>query len=177
MIAVNLVNRILSAVLAVLLLAVGVLVVVEVVRAVVDAGPVTPWTDVSRWLAENTWAGGAARSVLVVIALLGLLLLVVGLWPNRMGGVRFRSSVPGLTATATRRSLARYLAAAAEDQDGVASASAVVKRRAIAVDARTRLHAPEGVRQAVTEAVQARVADLDLEAAPRPTVRVSQERS
>lgn len=171
----NLLNRVLSALLALLLVAFGVLLVVEVARAAVGAGPATAWTDVSRWAAENTWAGGAARSALVLCGLLGVLLLVVGLRPNRPAGVRFRTEVPGLTTTASRRSLQRYLAGVAEAQPGVAAATARVRRRAIAVDARTRLHAPEGVREAVTTAVIARVADLDLVDAPRPTVRVVQE--
>lgn len=138
-----------SIALAVLLVALGVLVVRE---ALVAAGRV----DGEPWLAPAVdGADGTAPSVLVtvvgaVVALLGLWLVVVAL------GRRVRTRLDVTSATGTTLGIsdaARLAASAADEVDRVLSARATATRRSVTVTVTTL----EG--DDVTEAVRAAVAE------------------
>ena len=77
-------NRVLSTLLALVLLLGGLLAVVEIVLAALGRPHwLVPHQQWSRWLTEQTFASAVVRAVLVGLAVLGLLLLVAAL---RRGG-------------------------------------------------------------------------------------------
>ncbi len=173
----TLVNRILSALLALALLLGGLLGATEVVLALADRPPLlVPHPDWARALGDLTWGAPAVRGVLAGLAVLGLLLLLAALRRGRPGTVALPTRTGGLSAltvTASRRGIERTLVQAAREADGVASASATVSRRAASVRAVTAVRTPGDVRSRVEDAVSRRLAELGLSETLRARVRVT----
>lgn len=151
-------------VLAVLLLAAGVLLVRD---ALVAAGVLSgsSWLGAAaeglRGTAPATWLVPAGA----VVVLLGLWLVVTALRPRTRTAVPLTSQSGAFLRT---RDVARLAAGAARDVDGVLDASASASRRKVTVTVSGT--AAAGLREDVTSAVTDRLAAL--ESAPRVSVAV-----
>ncbi len=166
-------NRILAALTALALLAAAVIGIVEIALAALDLPPwIVPVDDWATWLRERVWTDIVVRVVLAGILILGLLLLVVGLRRGRPSTLPLSSASPGVTFTASRRSVESVLAATARRTDGVTTADASAKRRDVRIDATTQMRDPGDLQSRVASAVEDRLADIGLSDQLRPTVRV-----
>lgn len=169
----RLTNRLLATIVALAILALGILVPVEVIRAVLHQRSwVLPWRTWTQHLQTNTWQTGWVRALLIAVAVLGLLLLFAQLKPRRPGLLPLAPLTDGVAAGTTRRSLQNALRRAATEVDGVAQATAKARRRRVSITAGSRLRDPAGLEDQVRERVGARLADLQLARAPRLKVSV-----
>ncbi len=146
-------TRAVSALLAAALLAAALVTVLELARAALDDPPLTPWPTVRRWMRETSLSDGGAVAASAGLAGLGVLLVLLGVWPRRPAALRLAATVPHVAAGTTRRSLQRALEAAAGSVDGVAAAAVRITRRAVRVEASPDVHAGPEVRSAVEERV------------------------
>ena len=91
-------NRVLSTLLALVLLLGGLLAVVEIVLAALGRPHwLVPHEQWSSWLAEQTFASAVVRAILIGLAVLGLLLLMAAL--RRLGVRECRTAlIPVLTS-------------------------------------------------------------------------------
>ena len=167
------VNRLLSVVVALALIALAVVVPVEIARAALGRPPwLVPFESWRSTLLATTWQDGWVRAVLVGLVLLGLLLLLVQLKPRRPGTLGLQPLTENVSAGTTRRSLQQSLSHAATEVDGVARASAKAGRRRVSVTAVPRLRDASGLEEQVRRSVTTRLEGLQLAQAPKLTVRV-----
>jgi hypothetical protein len=172
---VRLINRPLAAVLSVLLIAVGVLVVVEVAAdRLVNHSALIHWQRMYDWAERTSWAQGSVRVGSIVIAMLGVLLLLAEL--RRAAPRRLRVASDVTDAAYTRRAVARTLRNAVNDVDGINDTAVTVKRGKITVAAATGGRQPytaQSLCKPATEAAQQRLDTLNLFPAPTLSVRVA----
>lgn len=151
------VNRLVSTVLAIVLLAVAVVVVVEIILAAVGHGPyLYHWQPLRDALVRNTWRDLGTQVTGVVLSLVGLLLLLVGLKRGRPDALELSGSGSGATVTTTRKSLQRALKATTLATDGVEKAKVAIRRRTVKV----KVTSPMLEATPVQEAVEARATRL-----------------
>src|SRR3954471_17703624 len=82
--AATITTRIVSALLAVLLVAGGLLVAVEIVLAQLGRPAwLIPWRAWASWLGGQTWASSGIRLILVGLVVVGLVLLILALRPGK----------------------------------------------------------------------------------------------
>ncbi len=153
-------DRVLSVLLALVLVALGILVPIEVIRALADADPLLPYPQVADFLRERSWSAGPVIAGSAVLAGLGLVLILAELKPRRPTQLALTTDTDAVTADISRRSLARAVAHAVANTPGVESASATVGRRRIRVRARTLLRAPNGLADQARQRAQAVVDSL-----------------
>lgn len=164
--------RILSPLLGLAVAAIGFVIAAEVVVSWVapSSSPLlVPWPSWQTAIADLTWSSGAVRAVAIGVAVVGLLVLLVGLVARRHD-VMLADPVPEVTVTTSPRSLARAVGHEVRSHDDVVSASVVASQKKITVHAAT-LDAPDDVRGSVREHVDEFLGRLPL--ARRPKVRVS----
>jgi hypothetical protein len=171
---VRFVLRLLSPLLGLVVAAVGVLVLLEVITA--WAAPassplVVPWPAWRTALSAATWSSSLVRTIAIVVAIVGLLVLLVGLVARRHD-VRLTDPVPEVTVTTSPRSLARAVGHEVRSHSEVVSASVVATSTKVVVKAAT-LDEPETVRQAIRERVDGLFARLPLARRPRVAVSVA----
>lgn len=168
------VNRMLGAVVAVALAAVGLVVVLEVVAASFNAGTVVVhWRVALQWARRATWDASVVQSTCVLMAIAGLVLVVLELKPRRRRRFTVRSEATD--AAFTRRGVKAAVQSAVDDVDGIGASAVTVGRRRIHVRASTTAAASDtraSLDDAVRSAAQARVDSLVLDAAPRIVTRV-----
>jgi hypothetical protein len=162
-------NRVLAAVLALVLLVGGVLVAVEIVVAGFDR---RPWVlPHDRWYRSGrmqAWESAPARWIFMGLIIAGLLLLF-------MQAARRRPTVlalapGGAPADIGRRSLEKSLVRTASRVDGVAGAKVKVSEDRAEVVANTNRRRSGDLQPRITEALNRRMASLGL--ARPPVVRV-----
>lgn len=145
--------------------------VVAVRDAVVSAG----WASGSAWAAPVLDALNAGVDRSPVVAVVGVVVALVGLWMLvRSVGRRPHTDVSmgaGTRAWIPPQHVARVASVTAADVDGVVSVRVSGSRRRVAVRVVATDTAIAAVREAVTAAVEQAVAGLD--PTPRVTVRVS----
>jgi hypothetical protein len=164
-------NRVLSAVLGLLLLVGGVLTAVEIAIAYLGGSPwILPYDEWYRRALSHSWESGGIRGLLIAVAAVGLVLLILQFVRRAPLTLPMRSEIDA-TYAVRRRSLQRSLARTAERVDGVASARAKVDRRTIQIKARSNRRLPSDLKPALENAIQFRLRSLELE--PEPRVRVS----
>jgi hypothetical protein len=161
-----------AVIVAILLLVVTVLGAIEVISYLFNnpAG-VVPADRLAEQGRETAWNDALTITVAVIIGLFGLLLLVIALWPGRPRAVALASDRPGVVMAIGEADLARLVARAATDVDGVDHASAQVRRGHIAVRADSPLHEAGDLADQVQRAVAEQVDEL-APLRPRP-VRVN----
>lgn len=166
-------NRVLSALIALALLAAGLLATVECVLAALGRPgwlvPRTQWADA---VSGSTWQDTVVRLVAAGVVVLGLLLLVAALRRGAPGTLALPTTTDGVNVRAHRRGVERSVVSAARRTDGVTSATAHASRRKVKVVARTSLRGGGDVQSAVRRAVDAQVADLGLDRRLRSSVSV-----
>ncbi|EID56425.1 alkaline shock response membrane anchor protein AmaP [Saccharomonospora xinjiangensis] len=176
----RLVNRLLATLLSVALIALGVLVIAEVIAAGFDRGPaVWDWRAAQRWAAETPWQDVIVRIVCIALFVVGLVLLVAESKRPRVRRFRVaREAEPGtrpVDTAYTRRGVAAAVRSAVARIDGVRSARVKVKRRAVKVSATTGSHSKatvHGLDVAATEAARDSLRRLQLRSTPRVSVKV-----
>lgn len=165
--------RVVAPLLGLVLAAVGVLVVIEVVSAWVladsDGGLLVPWPAWGAVLAELTWNEDIVRYVAIGVAVVGLLLMIVGLTARR-ADVRFDAPSPEMTVTTSPRVLARLVGTRVRASDDVLSASVTASSRRVAVTARPWPDAPDDLGETVVGRVEQLLDELPLRRRPRVAV-------
>ena len=172
MTAAQLVVRALSVLLAVALVALGVVVAVEVVLALL-ARPswLVDRTSLAATLRDNTWHSGLARGAGAALCAVGLLLLVPALRLGKAAALPLAPGVPGVETLVSRRGLQRALRAAAVRVDGVRRADVKVGRRRVDVTAVSALRDTTGLSDRVEQEVQGTLQEIALRRAPALRVR------
>lgn len=173
-----LLNRILSALMALALLMGGLLAAVEIVLALLGQPSwLVPHEQWSAWLREQTWDTAVVRLALIGLVVLGLLLLVPALRRGKPSVVALpaRRGSTGTQVSASRRGVEKTLAAAARRTEGISSARAYVGRRTVRVKARTATRSKPDLQQHLTAAVDTRLDELGLTGTLRPRVTISRE--
>ena len=166
------INRLLAAVLGLLLLVGGVLVAVEVLLAGLQQDPVLiPWERWAETTRTTAWATPVVRTISLLVLLGGLLLLFAQLRRGRPRTLPLHGN-DELEAEVDRRSLERSLERAAEEVDGVRAAKARCGSRKINLTADTTRSRAEEVREAVSRAANERIATIGLATKPAVTVNV-----
>ena len=155
--------RVLSALLAAALLALGVIVAAEVVFAALGQPAwVLPYQSLSSTLRDSTWTSGIARLIGGVLSAVGLLLFLLSLRRGRPADLPLTSTSDNLDATVHRRGLQSYLRAAVDGVDGVRRAKVRVGRRKVKVTASSALRDPGAMPQEVEQRVRASLDELAL---------------
>lgn len=170
-------DRVLSVLLALVLVVVGVLVPLEVVRALLgdDGSVALPYERAAAFLRDVSWDDPAVVTTAAVVAVVGLLLLLLELVRRGPGLLALTGDSDEVVVGTSRASLARALRVAAESVGGVGSARARVTRRSAAVVATTSLRDPAGLEDEVRGRVTALVDGLGLVRAPSVRVRLQQK--
>ena len=166
--------RVLAPLLGLAVAVVGVLVVLEVVAAWVrpgtTAGLVVPWQDWHAALGSTSWSDAPVAGIAIGIAVVGLLLVLLGLLARRHD-VAVDTPAPEITVATSPRVLARLVGRSVRTAEDVAAASVTASRRKVSVAAQANVDAtPEFV-----DSVRARVEDLldELPLHHRPRVSVT----
>lgn len=164
-------NRVVSAVLALALLVGGVLVAAEIVVAAFGRDPwVVPHDRWYEATLEHRWDDAATRWVCIGLVLAGLVLLVLQLTRRRPAVLPLAASTA--SADLGRRSIERSLARTASRIDGVAGAKVKVSADRANVAATTNRRRADEIRPRLAAAVEERVRALGLARPPEVTVRV-----
>lgn len=128
--------RVLAPLLGLAVAAAGVLVVIEVVAAWIrtpaTAGVVVPWPDWQVALSQVAWRDQPVPGIAVGVAVVGLLLVLVGLLARR-GDIGLVGPDGDLTATTSTRVLARLVGTRVRAAEDVATASVTASRRRVTV--------------------------------------------
>ncbi len=154
-------NRIVATLLALVILAVAVVTFVEIVLASLGKSPwVLDHTAIAQDLHQRTWQDGFVRVMAVPVAVLGLLLLLVGIKRSAPSDVPLDSDVDGVTFSVARKSLERFIGGIAGAEPGVDSATASAGRGRVGVRASTTLQDPGDLEERVKSAVIGRLEAL-----------------
>ena len=165
--------RLLSALLAVLLVVGGLLVAVEIVLAQLGRPALLiPWLVWAVWLGGQTWATSIIRLLLAGLVVVGLVMLVVALRPGKPRRLALPATDRNVHVSIARRALQQTLSDAAVRARGVASASAKAGRRTVTVTATTANPNTIDVQQAALAAIEQRLDQLGLAGRLRPRVRM-----
>ena len=175
----RLANRLLGALLALAVMAGGVVLIVEVIASAAGHRPaLVPWHTAYDWARRTTWTASGVRVACGVLIALGLILLIAELKPARMTRLVAEPADAGaadIDTAYTRRGLAAAIRSAAVGVDGVRGASVSVRRRKVSVAATALARdraAARGLQEPVTAAVGERLAALRLRRAPSVSVHV-----
>jgi hypothetical protein len=124
--------RVLAPLLGFAVALVGVLVLLEVVAAWLrpdgTGGLVVPWPDWYAALERTAWSDAPVPGIAIGTAVLGLLLLLVGLLARRPD-IAVDGPAPEVTVTTSARVLARLVGRHVRGADAVAGASVTASRR------------------------------------------------
>jgi hypothetical protein len=171
--------RVLAPLLGLAVAVVGVLVLLEVVAASVrpDGGDglVVPWPDWYAALGRIAWADAAVRGVAIGTAVLGLLLVLVGLMARRHD-IAVDGPSPEITVTTSPRVLARLVGDRVRAADEIAAADVTASRRRVSVAAETWNGAGADVADHVRSRVEDLLDEVPLHRRPRVTVTVHARR-
>jgi len=177
---VRVLERFLSLVLALAVIAGAVLLALEVGWAVAGKQPLlVQWRSAYTSGTTNSWDSTPARILAVALIAVGLLLLLAELKPRRVSRLAMVGSDPTIDAAITRRSLRASLLTGAKQVDGVSGAKAKVSTRKATVTAVSRLGSPETARGLTGEleaTLRGRLDALQLAKTPRLRARVSPRR-
>ena len=130
--------RIISAVVALTLVAATSVALVEIGRMLAGAGP---WLlPADAWLSRgrsSTWGDTDVRLALLGGVLVGAAFLAFALWPRRVHAVATSSAGSGVDVYIERRGLERAVGERVQRVDGIRDAAVEVKKHKVVVNART----------------------------------------
>ena len=165
--------RLLSALLAVLLVVGGLLVAVEIVLGQLGRPALlVPWLAWAVWLGGQTWATSIVRLFLAALVVIGLVLLIVALRPGKPRRLALPATGSNLHMSIARRALQQTLRDAAVRAIRVAGASAKAGRRTVTISATTANPNTTEVHDAALAAVKQRLDQLGLAGRVQPRVRI-----
>ncbi len=163
-------NRVLAAVIGLVLLAAGVLVAIEIAIAFLGNDPwILPYREWYRDARSDPWTSGAARGLCLTVALVGLALVLSQLIRHRPRTLPLRSTDVA-TYSVRRRSLEHSVQRTIEHVDGIRDAKVRFDRGAVRVRARSHRQHAGDLEPLVETAVRARLDHLEID--PTPAVRV-----
>lgn len=167
--------RVLAPLLGLAVALVGVLVLLEVVAASVRPddgdGLVVPWPDWYATLGRTAWSDTPVPGIAIGAAVLGLLLVLVGLLARRPD-IAVDGPAPEITVTTSPRVLARLVGRRVRAAEDVAAASVTASRRRVSVAAEAWNDADPGLADRVRARVEGLLDDVPLHHRPRVTVTV-----
>lgn len=171
----TLVNRVLALIVGLALLAAGVVTVTEVVVARLARPPwVVPTTVWDQTLSALRWDDPRIVWVLVGMLVIGLLLLLLELWPHRPQVLPLQQGSSDMTAAVDRRGLQEHLRQIIAEDPAVTTARVQAGKRKVAVEADVP---PSEDGSAVRQRLESRLTEaldrLDLQRPVRPTVRLN----
>lgn len=170
----SVVNRVLSALLALALLLGGLLAATEIVLAQLNRPSwLVPHEHWGTWLRQRTFTEGLTRALLAGLVLLGLLLLLSALRRGKPRALTLPSAADGVQVTASRRGIERTLREVAARTSGVESVKVKAARRTVTVKARTAARTSGDTQRQVGDVVGAKLDELGLAGTLRPKVRVA----
>jgi Family of unknown function (DUF6286) len=170
--------RILAPLLGLALAAAGVLFVIEVVAAWVrpdaTSGLLVPWPDWRATIENLTWADNPVPGIAIGVAVLGLLLVLLGLSARRSD---VHLDAPGQMAVTTApRVLARLVGTRVRATDDVAGASVTASARKVSVTAQAWADATPELRGTVRSRVDELLGELPLRHRPRVAVSLQERK-
>lgn len=176
MLVLHLLNRLLSALVSVAVIAAAVVTTVEVVRWGLDMGVwIAPWRDWGQTLSSVTADDQGLLVVSGVAAAVGLLLVVFELLRRRPDALPTRPLLEGVPTVVTRRGVASAATTAARSISGVTGARAGVRRGKVSVDVTTRIRGQAtSLEPEVRAAVQQSLDDLEIVKRPKVTIDVKE---
>lgn len=172
-------TRVVSALLALALLAGGVLVTLEILVAGIgrERPLVLPWDEWRRTALDTPWRDADARLAFILMIVVGGLLLLLLVARRRPTAVPLLHRVDGSDAEVERSGLERWLTARLEQVDGVSGARVRVRGGKAKVTAETPARETEAVRESVHSVAANHLHELGL-ARPLPLkVAVTSRRS
>lgn len=148
-------DRIASVLFAVLLLAVGVLVPIEVVHTLLgNTGHLlVPYESITRLATSHVWRDSSVLAVCAATGVVGLVIVAFELRRRRPALLTVVPLTDGVVSGMSRRSLRRAVSGRAQDVDGVTLARAAVRRRTVVVTATSTLREPGDLEQRLTTQV------------------------
>lgn len=171
--------RVLAPLLGLALAAAGVVTVIEVVAAWVrtpaTTGLLVPWPDWHTTLQGLTWADAPVPLVAIGVAVVGLLLVLLGLLARRHD-IGLTGPTPEVAVTTSPRVLARLVGRRVRATDGVAAATVTATRRKVSVGAQAWNDAGPELRSTVGSSVDTLLDELPLARRPRVAVTVQQRK-
>ncbi len=171
-------NRIVAALVALVILAACVIAVVEIVLAALGKAPwIVHHTAISNDLHQRIWSDGWVRTAAAVAVVIGVLLLLVAFKRSAPTDLALQPDDPGVTMTVTRKSLERYIAGLAEAETGVDSSSAHARQGRVAVSAATTLRDPGDLGNRVEQSIAARLESLRLAHPVKTSVSIHRRES
>jgi hypothetical protein len=170
---VRILTRVVSALLALLLLVGGLAAAVEIMVAGIGREEPLwlPWDEWRRTALDTPWRDPATRIVFIVLLLVGLGLLALLLAPRRPRGIALAPRVDGADADLDRAGLEQWLASRLARVDGVDGVGVRIRRGRARVAASTPTRETAGVGTRLTAAAVAALGELGL--ASSLPVRVS----
>ena len=173
----RLLNRPLALILAAALTVAAIIVIIEVIAAAVNHGPIVlHWTTWYHWAHKTRWNQVVVRVWSAVLIVIGVVILILELRPHRVTRLRLRSADDATDAAVTRGGLAGALRTAATGVDGISAAAVSVRRRRARVTAKAAARgrtATDELKEPLTQAVRDRLDSLNLRHPPRLKVRVT----
>jgi hypothetical protein len=171
------VNRVIAAVLALLLTVAGFLAAIEIVAAAAGRhhSLIVPWHGWYDDAVARQWNDGAVRVVGVVLTIVGVALVLLQLVPRPPRQLRMNAAHTGLTAEVDRRSLQKSLRRTTEQLDGIARSDVRIDRSRLVVRARANRRDTTGLTQVVGEHADSRLQTMDLEQTPTVGVAVTKK--
>lgn len=170
-------NRLLAFVVALALLALGVIVIIEVISARSGASPVViGWHSILSWGQRNTWKATSVELACVISAVFGLVLLLPQLRRRRPTRLTVKAGGGATDAALTRKGVVVTVRGAVADVEGVSSSQVKVSHRRIRVAATssaTTSETADSLRSQVKDAAQRAVDELKLTANRRLRVTVA----
>jgi hypothetical protein len=174
------VERFLSLLLALAVIAGSALLALEVGWAAVGRSPLLiDWRTAYASGNRNAWDTTPIRNLAIVLVAVGLLLLIAELKPRRAPRLELASTDPYTDAAITRRSLRATLLNGARQVDGISDAKAKVSKRKINVRAVSRLGTADtakGLTGDLESALRDRLDALQLATTPTLRARVAARR-
>lgn len=178
------INRLLGALLAIVLIAISALVIIEVIAfRFTKKGAIVHWPKAYSWAGHTTWKQGSVRVTCIVLIVVGLVLLVAELKRAKVSRLAADPDVTGVhdvDTAYTRRGVLAAVRAGVLDVDGVRAAKVTVKRRKITVAATSSARdktAAQAITDPITTAAQNQVDALGLRSQPSVSVRVEPRRA
>jgi hypothetical protein len=168
------VNRILAALLALVLLLGGLLAATEIVLAQLGRPPwLVPHPQWNAWLEQRTVSDGGTRAIMIGLVVVGLLLMLAALRRGKPRHLTLPSTVDGVRVTASRRGIERSLREAGKRVSGVRSVDVSVGRRTVKVRAHTASRAgSDDVLSQMSDLVSTKLQHLGLADTLRPRVSI-----
>jgi Family of unknown function (DUF6286) len=166
------VARVASVLVAAALAAGAILVVLEIVGAALDTGPIVlPYDEWYTHARADDWRSDDVRWILFAGAAIGLVLLWIALAPRRPDVLGVRES-DAMTLHIKRRSLARSLHRTVQAVDTVDRSSVRLTHKAVRVRATTTHTDPDTLRATITQRLTDRLDRVELRTQPHVQVRV-----